>query len=276
MLGWIYYFEKSKLNWSSRACFDEFDGIQTWDDCWEGLSGMFMRDGNTPQPLYWLCRAYAALNKPGRLVTYQAQPRTVALASKNDANHEMKIIVGRYYSTQMGTQNPPSDVEVKIKNYPYGNNSTQTMVIQKIPAQTVNYSIPLNSPVNVFTGTLTFSADSATIHLNSFADGDAYIVYINPDTNSVLSLKNIFDNSSDNNFFVEVYPNPSNGKIIIKAGTNAELIEIYNLLGKKIFQTSISKPQTKINLDLPNGIYFYKVTDNKQFVSTGKLIVQLH
>lgn len=76
-----------------------------------------------------------------------------------------------------------------------------------------------------------------------------------------------------------VYPNPTNGKFTIK---NIDLqlknfkLDIYNLLGEKIYSNSGYVPQTsdEINLsDSPRGIYFVKINDGKKFY-TGKIIVQ--
>jgi hypothetical protein len=71
-----------------------------------------------------------------------------------------------------------------------------------------------------------------------------------------------------------IYPNPSNGKFIVEMENGKGVIEIYNVFGEKVFQSKISNPKSEINLNLSNGMYFYQVKDNKQFISTGKLIIQ--
>ncbi len=272
-LGWLYYFEQAEIDWASRACFNEYDGINTWDDCWDGLSGMFMMDGVTPQPLYWLHRAYAELNQPMRLEIYSDQPRTVSMASKNDLNQEMKVIVGRYYSAIQGTQNASADVQVKIRHYPYGNNSTQTMVIQKIPAQTVAYTTPLSGPVTVFSGNITFVGDSATVALNSFADGDAYVIYINPDPSSILATENISGNET-NGSKIQVYPNPTNGEISLDGLDGFDHVSIMNALGEIVYESAIHSTQMLITLS-PNttGLYTINLSSKERYVSR-KLIIE--
>ncbi len=276
-VGWLYYFEQSKLNWASHACFNEFDGVNTWDDCWNGLSGMYMSDGFTPQPNYWLHRAYAELYQPMRIVTSSSELHTVALASQNGTNQEMKVIVGRYYSPIMGTQNSPANVEVKITNYPFGNNSIQPLLIQKIPAQTVSYSVPLASPINVFSGTVSFVADSATIVLNGFADGDAYIIYINPDLNNILSDGDIPDGPAIPENSIQVYPNPASGSLnIFSSEQNITNIRVLDATGKVVDQNSGSfgqAPSIMVN-EYANGLYLIEIMNDLGNIQYKKFVVQ--
>jgi plastocyanin len=83
-----------------------------------------------------------------------------------------------------------------------------------------------------------------------------------------------------------IYPNPSKGKFFLKfdnaseyTGNEKDLglsVEIYNLLGEKIFSIPGFIPQTSNEIDLtssPAGYYFVKVSDGKK-VSTQKVLVQ--
>lgn len=276
-VGWIHYFEKSKIDWSSHGCFDEYDGNVVFDDCFDGaLSGMYMSDGTTPQPLYWFSRAYAELNRPGRLETISDQPRTVALASKNDVNQEMKIIVGRYYSTLMGTQFAPANVDIKIRNYPYGINSIQPIVVQRIPAQTVNYSVPLPNPITVFSGTMNFTGDSAVIPIPSFKDGDVYIIYINPDTGSVLPALNI-PVTTDENWEIEIYPNPAADHLNIDYGNHViTTLQIFDITGKAIYQNlkNLGSVSTIRVGEFANGIYILRIQNEEGYVAEKKFVVR--
>jgi hypothetical protein len=262
-VGWLYYFEQAKIDWASRACFNEFDGVNTWDDCWNGLSGMYMMDGSTPQPLYWVHRAYADLNASGRVNTTSDMIRTIALADKNNATEEMKIIVGRYYNQYQGTQDPAANVQIKIKHYPYGNNTTQPLLIQRIPAQSVAYTIPLLSPTTVSTGNVTFTGDSAMINLISFADGDAYVIYINPDVANILSAE--IPDVELNEVFV--YPNPTYYYLMIATNQIIGQTTIFDIQGKVVYQSSVTfAGNSEVYIrDLANGIYTLQLTDE-----TGK------
>jgi hypothetical protein len=271
--GWLYYFERSNINWASHACFNEFDGINTWDDCWNGLSGMYMSDGNTPQPNYWLHRAYADLYRPGRLVTSSAQPRTIALASKQNGNQEMRIIAARYYSIQQGTPDPPANVEVKIRNYPYGNNSIQPILIQRIPAQTVAYSTLLSNPVTVLSSTIQFISDSATVIVPSFVDGDVYVIYINPDMTNILSAENISNDVNGSEDLVTIYPNPARGELTIGSLEGVEAVSIVNAQGAVVYESVVQANLVKVDLTLfPAGLYSVNLRSKEKMVSRKLLI----
>lgn len=72
-----------------------------------------------------------------------------------------------------------------------------------------------------------------------------------------------------------VYPNPSNGRVAIELdldnpeGTDLQIID---LMGRTVFQKSISKASNAIDLsDLSNGIYTLKLTQGKQLIGTQKI-----
>lgn len=79
---------------------------------------------------------------------------------------------------------------------------------------------------------------------------------------------------------LNVYPNPSGGKFIVEIGNEnyrmkSGSIEIYNVFGEGVFLSSIAFPRNEINLNLPDGIYFYQVRNKQQLVvGNGKLIIQ--
>ena len=71
-----------------------------------------------------------------------------------------------------------------------------------------------------------------------------------------------------------VYPNPAKNKFTISSSffTTGE-IEIYNVLGEKIYSADYTEPTT-VNCELfPKGIYFVKVSaEEKQVVK--KLLIE--
>lgn len=75
---------------------------------------------------------------------------------------------------------------------------------------------------------------------------------------------------------LSVYPNPvSNGKTFIYITTKRSLtknIEIYNVLGKKVFQTVLSGKELNI-AKLSSGVYMLKITENS-IAETRKLIIK--
>lgn len=67
---------------------------------------------------------------------------------------------------------------------------------------------------------------------------------------------------------IKIFPNPAASELTIDNGKlQIDRIEIYNVLGKKIFQSQISDLKSQIFVDvsqLPSGIYFVKVRGEKE------------
>ena len=100
--------------------------------------------------------------------------------------------------------------------------------------------------------------------------------------NTMYASKSFFITNSPNLLTLKdveltVYPNPTNGNFQLEIGnrqlTKGELI-IYNMFGKKIFQSEILFPKSEINPHLPKGTYFYQVKDQRKVIGNGKLIIQ--
>lgn len=252
-VGWLYYLEKSKLDWVSHGCWNETDGVNSWSNCQYGLNGLLMWDNTTPQPNYWVHLAYAELGSI-RLETTSSHIKTVALASKDNALQEMKIIVGRYDNPNLGSHNASAKVEIKINSYPYCTNCTMPLVIHRIPSNNVPFSIPLNSPIKSLTGLIAFKGDSASIFINDFVDGDVYMIYINPTNGSILSINEQAETSIKN---FQVFPNPATETLKINLNENQRThFKIFNTMGMLVKEFSISQ-SSQINIeDLPSGLYF--------------------
>jgi len=73
---------------------------------------------------------------------------------------------------------------------------------------------------------------------------------------------------------VFVYPNPSTGSFTIACKQNIECIEIYDLLGKRVFVDTPKSQITQINTHLPQGFYIYRAVLQDKTVGSGKLIVK--
>lgn len=79
---------------------------------------------------------------------------------------------------------------------------------------------------------------------------------------------------------IQVSPNPFSTSTTIKINGNKGKEKInflmYDLTGKEIeVKSSVSTQQIVIERgDLPNGIYFYKISQNTNIIGTGKLIVE--
>jgi hypothetical protein len=77
-------------------------------------------------------------------------------------------------------------------------------------------------------------------------------------------------NNSEIDF--EMYPNPSNGELNLSSNSIFD-VTIYSINGEVVYSNSGVNSTLKLNLDVSNGIYFVKVTqDNSTF--TQKLIIK--
>jgi hypothetical protein len=74
-----------------------------------------------------------------------------------------------------------------------------------------------------------------------------------------------------------IYPNPFNSEVVIEAESNfskESTIEVYNVLGKKLFTVNEKLKSGKTNLNLSsleNGVYFIRLT-NGNLSTTKKLV----
>lgn len=94
-------------------------------------------------------------------------------------------------------------------------------------------------------------------------------------------LVGIEEKNKERGIDLTVYPNPFSGmttlKIIPQDGKAIQDYElkIYDLPGKEVKKYEIKNIKTEIPRDdLPSGMYFYQVKTGKDFISSGKLIVQ--
>jgi uncharacterized delta-60 repeat protein len=72
-----------------------------------------------------------------------------------------------------------------------------------------------------------------------------------------------------------VYPNPSSGRFYFNSAKNGSGIEIYNLIGQKIFSSVVTSDNYSINIaGQENGVYFYKVSDQNNLIQQGKIVIE--
>jgi hypothetical protein len=120
-------------------------------------------------------------------------------------------------------------------------------------------SVVQQSSVNV--------SSSYTIHLN-----EGVPVFYS--WNNVLTGINQMVNSE---FHCSVYPNPSNNSVTIDIydlQTVTHDLNIFNMLGQIVFLKTLNSNHESLNLNLPNGLYYYQVNNNSQYIDNGKIIIQ--
>lgn len=72
----------------------------------------------------------------------------------------------------------------------------------------------------------------------------------------------------------QFYPNPFNGtlNVILPDAAGATSLTIYNSQGATVHQSALSQNTTALPLDLPAGVYFYKLAGADGSLQNGKLI----
>ena len=113
--------------------------------------------------------------------------------------------------------------------------------------------------------------NSDTTQLKPWLDPD------NTGVETIIGLVNVEDRQKKH-FDVDLYPNPTNGKIRIDPGqikfNNGSLIEISDMTGRKVLEMKPASGQI-IEMDLSgleNGIYFVRIIIDAQNILTKKLI----
>jgi hypothetical protein len=75
---------------------------------------------------------------------------------------------------------------------------------------------------------------------------------------------------------MKIYPNPGKGLFTVELAKipNNSSIEIYNLLGKKVYSQMINSSKIVLNLKQQSGIYFVNFYDAKGQMQAKRMIIQ--
>ena len=93
-----------------------------------------------------------------------------------------------------------------------------------------------------------------------------------PFANKCFNLVGINENPIHNKLFI--YPNPSNGQFTISSEKAIESVELYDVMGKKVFSDTPKTETTQINTQLPKGMYLYRIMLQGNMMQAGKILVQ--
>jgi hypothetical protein len=81
-------------------------------------------------------------------------------------------------------------------------------------------------------------------------------------------------NEISDQLIFSVFPNPNNGQFTLALSGETGTIEIYNVLGEKVFLSEINKQKSWIDLsNHPHGIYFVKLCSGQNVV-TKKIFIR--
>ncbi|MFZ4399768.1 MAG: T9SS type A sorting domain-containing protein [Bacteroidales bacterium] len=142
-------------------------------------------------------------------------------------------------------------------------NITDTSVIVSGPMLTSNASGAVYQWINC-NGNTILSGQINQNYTASISGSYAVIVTKNgcTDTSSCYSMSIVGINENITTSSIHVSPNPNVGKFIVETeNTEIESIEIFNLIGEKIFQKISPSSKTEIDLNIhPKGIYFVKLS----------------
>ena len=179
-VGFLYYLEKAEIDRSMRACWWIYstDPYDYWCDCWAGLNGLLMKDGETPQPAYWIWLKYVQMEDESKLSVSSSNPYTNVIATRNTSSNIVKLLVGRYLKTT------PNDVIININDYTFSQNVL--VRIEKVPNDPDFYLDPPiakampEGPELISNEIVEVIDESIQINIDDYTDGDAYIITIYP------------------------------------------------------------------------------------------------
>ena len=86
--------------------------------------------------------------------------------------------------------------------------------------------------------------------------------------NSVTELSDILN--------LMVYPNPNTGNFNVlwnNSDKKSYELEIYNMMGDRVYKTTTNSEQAQFNVDLQKGIYFFRLS-SIQGSASEKIIIQ--
>lgn len=258
-LAWLYQLEKSNISWANTACWGNHnDGGHTWSGCDYGLNGLLSYDETTPLPIYWVYRSYAEMLDGKKILAQSNTAKSIALASKNDALKEMRVLLGRYFSAGNGALIYPQDagkeiatVTLKIKNYPYTSGTKLGYKLSQIPKGTlVDQNSPLRSPIAVDSGNVAVVGDSISFVIANFKDGEVYVLDLQEALTSGLEAVDGLENTYSS------YPKPFKDILYLKYPQDiGQPVQIWDLTGRMLLQV---QPNSDGQLDLSTlskGVY---------------------
>jgi len=73
---------------------------------------------------------------------------------------------------------------------------------------------------------------------------------------------------------LQVFPNPTRGQFTVTSKSIIENIELYDMLGQKVYTNTPKKQALQIDITLSRGLYLYRAVLQDGSVSSGRILVQ--
>jgi len=109
-----------------------------------------------------------------------------------------------------------------------------------------------------------FDPNAGVISLNS-STGSFFAKYTNCSTTML--------NENNHTNIINISPNPSSGELNFKGMVGENIIQIIDIAGRVLLTEKTFTDNHTLNLDVSQGIYFYRITDKNNRVSQGKLVL---
>ena len=185
---------------------------------------------------------------------------------------EPHVYYYRWFYNAGGTGNPNDSLIVKI------NNGTTTAILEIVTANSANNSswVPKNFKISDFvtpTSTMTVSFYTADL------SGSGHLVEGGVDEFKVFEMGTEITEINNANYFISVYPNPSNGEININYEFNQSIarnsvIDFISVTGQVVKQFKIFNSHGNLNTTgLNPGIYFIRIKNGSELSNPVKFIL---
>jgi hypothetical protein len=181
--------------------------------------------------------------------------------------------IGAYFST---TQISASN-SVTLNYTPQIQNPSSTQLSDSTNWMLVQDTLLTNGTELYMTiGNFYSDSQTDTLFLGSFSGGNVAYYYI--DDVSVIDVESLEVSEHSQKKRLNVYPNPSDGKLYINgltAGDKISPIEVSDVTGRIIskYNIPITTGTLELNLNLNNGVYFVKFVTNGVSYEVQKVII---
>jgi hypothetical protein len=78
-----------------------------------------------------------------------------------------------------------------------------------------------------------------------------------------ITLESVLGNNDNLKSDIELFPNPTNGMLRITGAYSINAIEVYNVLGSKVFEQNFTSKQAELDIsNLQSGVYMFRIVSS--------------